>query len=289
TFQNGAYYWSAGSGAHAVSGPVAQRWAKQGWELGRLGYPTTDTVCGLPGGGCSQEFQGGSILSSTAGGTRAVWGAIRARYVAVGGSAGALGYPTSEELCGFRDGGCFQRFQHATIYWSPASGARVVANGAVATRWGAQGWELGRLGYPTTDTVCGLPGGGCSQEFQGGSILSSTAGGTRAVWGAIRARYVAVGGSAGALGYPTSEELCGFRDGGCFQRFQHATIYWSPGSKAWPVAAPVLAAWGTGGWENGRLGYPVGAATCTVEGACTQRFQGGTASWTSTTAVRIVY
>src|SRR3712207_7143508 len=40
--------------------------------------------------------------------------------------------------------------------------------------WAAVGWETGALGYPVTDTVCGLAGGGCFQHFQGGSVYSSS-------------------------------------------------------------------------------------------------------------------
>ncbi len=287
-FERGTYYWTAATGARLVSGVVAQRWGAQRWEAGPLGYPTTDTVCGLHGGGCFQHFQTGSIFSSTAGGARVVSGAIRDRWAATGWDFGSLGYPTTEQVCGLRAGGCYQGFERGTVYWSAATGAHDIS-GVVAARWAAQRWEAGPLGYPTTDTVCGLHGGGCFQHFQTGSIFSSTVGGARVVWGAIRDRWAATGWDFGSLGYPTTEEICGLRDGGCYQGFERGTVYWSGASGAWPVAAPVAAAWGAQGWETGRLGYPVGAAVCSA-GSCSQRFQGGSASWASgTTAVRLTH
>ncbi|MCA0145752.1 S8 family serine peptidase [Blastococcus sp. LR1] len=288
-FQRGAVYWAAATGAHSVlTGAVATRWGAQGWETGPLGYPTASTVCGLAGGGCKQEFQGGSVYSATAtGAARVVYGAVRTRWTALGREAGALGYPSAETVCGLRNGGCFQKFQRGTIHWSQATGARAVRTGPVATRWGAQGWETGALGYPTADTVCGLAGGGCKQEFQGGSVYSATAtGAARVVYGAVRTRWTALGREAGALGYPTAETVCGLRNGGCFQSFRGGTIHWSKASGAWSVSAPLLAAWGAQGWETGRLGYPVGQATCSSAGSCTQAFQGGKASWSASTAVR---
>jgi uncharacterized protein with LGFP repeats len=287
-FQRGTVYWSVAGGAHDISGVVAQRWGTQGWETGPLGYPTTDTVCGLHGVGCFQHFQFGSIFSSAAGGARVVRGPTRDHWAATGWDFGSLGYPVTEEICGLRDGGCYQGFERGTIYRSTATGAHDIS-GIVAQRWAAQKWETGPLGYPTTDTVCGLHDGGCFQHFQSGSIFSSTAaGGARMVRGAIRDRWAAAGWDLGSLGYPVTEEICGLRDAGCYQGFQGGTVYWSGASGSWPVAAPVAAAWGAQGWETGRMGYPVGQATCS-SGNCTQRFQGGTASWTATTPVRLSF
>jgi uncharacterized protein with LGFP repeats len=159
----------------------------------------------------------------------------------------------------------------------------------VATRWGAQGFETGAMGYPTSDPGCGLTGGGCRQDFQVGSIWSSAAGGARVVWGAIASRWSAAGRESGSLGYPTADERCGLRGGGCFQRFQGGTVYWSPAGGAWPVAEPVLTSWGTQAWETGRLGYPVGQAACSPGGTCSQRFQGGAISWSASTPARITF
>jgi hypothetical protein len=67
TFQNGATYWSPGTGAHVVQGAILARWAAGGWERSPQGYPVTDEVCGLPHGGCSQGFQRGTITASATG------------------------------------------------------------------------------------------------------------------------------------------------------------------------------------------------------------------------------
>ncbi|MGY1773452.1 fibronectin type III domain-containing protein [Blastococcus sp. SYSU D00813] len=284
-FAHGSVYWSPATGARVVmAGPVMTRWGAQRWETGALGYPVSDTVCGLAGGGCRQDFQGGSVSASAAGGY-VVLGAIRTRWTAGGREGGALGHPITEERCGLRNGGCFQKFAHGSVYWSPATGARVVMAGPVMTRWGAQRWETGALGYPVSDTVCGLAGGGCYQHFQGGSVYSGSAG-AFVVRGALRTRWSATGWERGALGYPVAEERCGLRDGGCFQRYQGGSIYWSPAGGAWSVGTQVLAAWGAQSYERGRYGYPAGEAVCTPAGACTQRFQGGTASWSASTPVR---
>ncbi|MGK5115657.1 hypothetical protein [Geodermatophilus sp. CPCC 205506] len=220
-FQHGVVYWSPATGAHSVIGAVHQKWAAQGWEWGRLGYPVTDTTCGLVAGGCFQHFEGGSIFFSPAGGARAVDGVIRDRWAVLGWERGVLGYPTGDAACGTRNGGCLQQFQHGVVYWSPATGAHSVI-GAVHQKWAAQGWEWGRLGYPVTDTTCGLVAGGCFQHFEGGSIYFSVDTGTHQVWGTIRDQWAARGWESGPLGYPRADPSCTAR--GCSQTFQGGTL-----------------------------------------------------------------
>ena len=71
-----------------------------------------------------------------------------------GAEDGGLGYPTSGEICGLRDGGCYQGFQGGAIYWSPATGAHGVL-GAIRDAWARQGGRRpARL--PVTGENCGL-------------------------------------------------------------------------------------------------------------------------------------
>ncbi|KAF0849672.1 S-formylglutathione hydrolase FrmB [Nocardia caishijiensis] len=60
-FEGGTIYWSPLSGAFAVRpGPLADAWAAQGFENGRLGYPVSDEFT-VPGG-VQQNFQTGFIV-----------------------------------------------------------------------------------------------------------------------------------------------------------------------------------------------------------------------------------
>src|SRR3954447_9768457 len=97
--------------------------------------------------------------------------AILDLYTANGGPSSPLGQATSGIACGLVGGGCFQHYGSASIYWSPATGAHVTSD-SIRWRWGALGWEKSVLGYPTTDTSCGLVKGGCFQFFQGGSLYA---------------------------------------------------------------------------------------------------------------------
>jgi uncharacterized protein with LGFP repeats len=288
TFQDGAVYSSPATGARIVTGEVRTKWAAQQWERGPLGYPTGDTVCGLPGGGCSGTFQGGSVYWSVGTGARTVATAIDKRFIAQGAASGALGYPTGDQVCGLASGGCFQQFQHGSIYTSPATGARVVS-GTVLAAWAAQTWERGPLGYPTGEQVCGLRDSGCYQHFQGGSIYRSTATGARSVVGEARTTWAGQGWERGPLGYPTADMTCGLADGGCSQQFQGGVLYSSPATGTRYLTGQIRAAWQATGAEGGSLGYPTSNPTCTlVRGGCFQRFEHGSIYWTADTGAHAV-
>ncbi|GAB3357328.1 S8 family serine peptidase [Modestobacter lapidis] len=275
-FAHGSIYWTAATGAHAVTGTVLGRWASQGWEGGPLGYPVTGTECALVDGGCYQHFQGGTVMSSPATGAWPVTGVLRDGWFRTGSEGGVLGYPAAAAVCGLPDGGCLQRFAKGTLYSSPATGARAVLNPA-ADAWARQGWERGALGYPVTDTTCGLARSGCYQHFQGGTVMYSPASGSWAVTGVLRDAWFRTGSEGGALGYPASAPVCGLRDGGCFQRFERGALYWSSATGARAVVGPAGDGWARQGWEGGPLGYPVTDTTCGLkDGGCYQHFQGGT-------------
>lgn len=63
TYQDGAIYWSHGTGAHPVFGKIREHWANNGWEAGRYGYPVAAEQCSVTGNGltCSQRYQNGTI------------------------------------------------------------------------------------------------------------------------------------------------------------------------------------------------------------------------------------
>ncbi|MGY1772212.1 hypothetical protein [Blastococcus sp. SYSU D00813] len=248
-----------------------------------LGAATSPRVCGLRDGGCFRFFQRGSMYWSPSSGAHAVRGAIRGAWGFSGWEAGRLGYPIGEEVCGLRDGGCAQHFQRGSVYWSPTTGAQVVL-GAIRDRWAALGWEAGRLGYPLGNEVCGLPAGGCFQQFRGGSVYWSPQSGSWSVVGGIRNKWAAQGWERGWLGYPVGDEVCGLRDGGCAQHFQRGSVFWSPATRAHVVVGAIRDGWAGRGWERGLLGYPVSDERCGLRaGGCFQLFQGGSVYWSPTT------
>ncbi|MGY5884848.1 hypothetical protein, partial [Modestobacter lacusdianchii] len=67
-----------------VTAPLGLRYAQLGGAAGLLGAPLTGISCGLVGGGCFQEFAGGSLYWTAATGAHFTRGSIRALWGAVG-------------------------------------------------------------------------------------------------------------------------------------------------------------------------------------------------------------
>jgi uncharacterized protein with LGFP repeats len=284
-FQGGRIYTAPGLGAHALTGAIHDAWVAQRAEVGPLGYATGDQVCGLAGGGCKQDFQGGTLYASTAG-THAVSGAIATAWAGRGAEGGALGYPTTGLICGLKSSGCGQVFQGGRIYSTAATGARALS-GPIEAAWLSQGREYGSLGYPSGDQVCGLSDGQCKQAFEGGVLYSHPTAGTRVVAGITATAYAAAGGESGTLGFPVTGLICGLKDGGCGQVFQGGRIYTTPATGTHAILDPVHTAWLGQGWEYGPLGYPITGLICGLkDGACGQVFQGGRIYTSSATGTR---
>jgi L,D-peptidoglycan transpeptidase YkuD (ErfK/YbiS/YcfS/YnhG family) len=226
TFKGGTIYWTAATGAHPVlltAGRTGPYWHANG--RGQVfGYPITDEVA--VSGGTFQKFSTGRMLASSTKGVFPIWlkGAIGSRWNALG-AVSVVGLPLSKETCGQRDGGCYQVFSKGNIYWSPASWAHLVT-GIYYTRWVGMGGLKGVMGYPVSGLTCGQPASGCLQTFQGATVHWSPASGAWVTKGAIRGKYLSVGGARSGLGYPTTNEKC--VPGQCIQSFQRGYIGWTP-------------------------------------------------------------
>jgi D-alanyl-D-alanine carboxypeptidase len=214
---------------------------------------------------------------------------IQDKYQLLAGPVGTLGGAIGAEKCGLTGGGCYQDYHGGQIHWTPSTGARATW-GAIGAVWRQQGWEQGSLGYAVSDEVCGLVRSGCYQSFQGGQVHWSPASGAQQTrWGAIRNRWAGAGFESGPLGYPVAAERCSLAANGCYQAFQSGQIHWAPGIGAYATGGSIDYVWGTLGWENGRLGYPVTDEVCPGDGSCSQDFQGGTLTWRQSTGVTVSY
>ena len=161
-----------------------------------------------------------------------VFGAINDKWRAMGAGSSALKQPVTNEQPTFDGVGRWQQFQGGIISWHPATGAHVVW-GLIGELWLRLGRE--RFGYPITDE---LPTGdrrGMFNHFRAlqlpnhpdGSIFWSRNSGAHAIYGAIRARWAALGWERSRLGFPTSDEHA--VQGTDFRRsdFEKGHILWS--------------------------------------------------------------
>ncbi len=225
---------------------------------------------------------GGPNTPGSGGGTGVVPASASSSIQTLAAATAFLGTSTSPITCGIAKGGCYQNYQRGAIVWSPATGAHV-SIGGIRAAWAAQGYENGFLGYPTTNEVCGLRAGGCYQNYERGAIIWSPATGARLSIGGIRAAWAAQGYENGFLGYPTTNEVCGLRAGGCYQNYERGAIIWSPATGAFLSIGGIRAVWAGQGYENGALGYPTSNEYSLGGGSVAQNYQGGRIVWSPAT------
>ncbi|WP_171042326.1 LGFP repeat-containing protein [Sinomonas gamaensis] len=234
----------------AVIGPQMDSKAQQ-WGLGSA----TSAITAIRNGGYYRNYQGGAVIWTPANGAMVSRGAIRSRWATLGFENGVLGYPTTDEVGGLRNGGVYQNYEGGAIIWSPDTGAHS-STGAIRQRWQQLGFEAGVLGYPTTETIGGLRNGGSYQNYENGAIISSPTAGTHESYGAMRARWQQLGFETGVLGYPTTNVVSGIKNGGSYQNYEGGAIVSSPTAGTFESYGAIRQEWQLLGFEAGVLGYP---------------------------------
>ncbi|WP_439030987.1 LGFP repeat-containing protein [Gordonia terrae] len=152
-----------------------------------------------------------------------VGGKIEEAYAQTGGFF-KWGVPVGPERAAAKRGRYQSFSRDASFYWHPAvdGGTAHQVGGAIRTRWVRAGAERGALGFPTTNEY--KSGSGRSNDFQGGVVTWSKAGGAQIVWGQILRKWQQTGGAGGYFGVPLGGE---YRTGGRFaQDFLNGTIFW---------------------------------------------------------------
>jgi uncharacterized protein with LGFP repeats len=226
------------------------------------------------GDGFGQNFGGGKIFFTPATGAHIMTGAILEKYESLGGPADSdLGFPTIDEGPGRAPDSRNTTFSAAdkpVIFWTPATGARVV-RGAINAAWDKLGGSAGQLGVPSEDEM--YRGAVVSQAFTGGEISYDTKNKTFTTVppelaaqlsgltipedpiSAINAARRAAGGALGPLGaaqgapYPIGKDGLG-------QNFAGGKIFYSPATGANVVTGQVLAKYESVGGPQGDLGLP---------------------------------
>lgn len=215
-------------------------------ELGGAPGAPKSEVVSAGDGGFARQYQHGALYWHPALGVHRVYGAIYEKYVELGGPAGGLGYPTTDEEGGADGTGRYTRFQHGSISWHPQIGAHEV-HGDIHAKWASLGLE--RYGYPFTDESPAGRGGRFNHfrafrgdgSFEDKSIHWTPDTGAHEVHGLIRDKWAELGWEHGYLGFPISDEM-GLPEGlpvrdGRVSRFENGMIMWTPGGGAVASAA----------------------------------------------------
>ncbi len=191
---------------------------------------------------------------------------------ALSGRLGAIVRGASSVDGGSHGNGQRQEFVNGFIYKSPDDTAHVVLND-VETYYDEAGGPAGRLAWPIADAACN--DAGCSQDFEGGYVMSDPDGIFHVLTGAIADYLKANGAIRSPWGLPVGDAESvdfGSRGSGRTQEFENGTVYEHDGKAVLvsPAMAPVLAS--VGGVSA--IGWPTAART-TDGGTVVQDFGSG--------------
>jgi len=231
---------------------VAQEAIDQKYHIlgGAPGKPTTDIEFGA-GDGYYRRYEQGAIYWHPQLGAFWVHGAIYDKYTALGGEAGFLGYPLSDETRTPGDFGRFNDFQGGSIYWHSQLGAHEI-HGAIRDKWYSLGGKDlvdalisdNLVGFPITDEIKLPDGIGRLNHFQNSSIYWTPNTGAWMVHGAIRDKWAALGWQDSYLGYPTTDEMPwthpNTKEPGRISFFERGAIAWASHSGAFDLPDTII-------------------------------------------------
>jgi uncharacterized protein with LGFP repeats len=182
----------------------------------------------------------------------------------------ALGAEVSGERYG--NGFAFREYERGRLYWSGATGVRLVRGDILRAFLAAGGAEV--LGVPSTDEGGAAAGGAFNHFARGASIYWSAGTGAQVLRGAIRDRWLLMNAEWG-LGFPTGGEVpVPGVAGGWKQVFTAGEVYWTAATGAFEVRGAMAAAWAAAGGVAG-LGVPVSGEVAAPGGGVTQEFGRG--------------
>ena len=234
-----------------VCGAIRTKWQQLGGSGSFLGLPSSDYTATSGKPGYYNHFAGGSIFWSSATGAHVIRnGAMRDRYSALGWHNSYLGFPSGDMTSS--GGGWYEHFEGGTMFWTSATGAKIVRTGAIRDKYSALGWHTGTLGFPTTDQVTVT--GGSYNNFQNGSIYYSASTGAHMIRGAIRDKWNGMGAQASLLGFPDSDETA--VTGGSYSHFAGGSIFYSAATGAHWLRAEIRDKYAALGWQASSLGFP---------------------------------
>lgn len=312
-FDHGVVVQDVGAAPVIVVPPEYDRYealaALRGSTRPPLGLPLSDRIAVF----AYQEFKNGAIFSSPSFGPVVVAASLYEKWRAPEVQGGVtedgenlrdyLGRPTTDSF-GTAEGGQAVYFERGVLV-AHRNGQVFEVHGAIFQRYRTLGDLHGAvpyLGLPKSDQQV-LPGGGAHSAFEHGDIYWHNDTGAWDVRGAIRSRYLDLGGPDGPMGFPTGgeEDVLGPNAAlvGRMSRFAGPAVGWKPAGDAriywnratgdaWEVTREILRVWLRTGDDAGHhfgpvgpLGFPVSPETDTptaAPGAYTL-FENGLCVW----------
>jgi uncharacterized protein with LGFP repeats len=222
-YDKGVIIWNTQTGAWESMGPIRDRWAQLGYQVGKMGYPTGQITTTADGKTAWQGYQNGVIIWNTQTGAWENKGSIRDRWAQLGYQVGKMGYPTGAEEYSATTGKWSQQFQNGYILAASGYGTWE-SMGPIRDRWIQLGGETGIMGLPIGQVTITADGKSGWQPYKNGFIVWNTQAGAWESKGGIRIFWAQTGYQAGKLGFPTGPEVFNTSTQSWTQTYEHGTI-----------------------------------------------------------------
>ena len=244
-FERGLVMYNDGVGAaFEMHGQIWNRYVAMP-NKADIGYLVSDEVASTRAGARKSLFSKGGIYWSGQTGAHPVLGRIWLSYEDLG-EAGAFGLPRAAEAP--LPGGKVQVFEGAEFYHRDGNPVAFEVHGEILHRYKLTG-GAGTWGFPTSNETNvigrGTPGSpgapiGRMSTFEGCTFYWTAGTGAFEVHGDIKVKYDALGGPAGELGFPTSDEsdIPGISGPGRINSFVNGALCWYGSFASIIVARP---------------------------------------------------
>jgi hypothetical protein len=258
--------------------PIGKKWIKLGGAP-VIGNPISDVAEG-PNATLYRRYEKGVIVYSEDWGAVYLSSFIFDNWLSLAGRTnsagqdmlGYVGVPSGDSVSTATSETGF--FERGLLVARPAAGTALLVEGPIYLHY----LEVAStLGSPTADEEP-VPGGR-RQAFEHGDIYWKSGGKAVAVQGAIRQRWLDLGGVSGPLGYPLTDEAP-VLNGPMPARtalFENGSIFASDATGAWELTGPIYDAYvNQFGGPSGWLGLPIsGHGTTPTSGGYFNDFQNG--------------
>ncbi|MBR3233478.1 hypothetical protein IKG12_01275 [Candidatus Saccharibacteria bacterium] len=211
-------------GYYESRGQIRNVWHDQGFESGELGFPISNIASNYITGIYWQNYTGGVIVGNDQYGYYESRGGIRNAWAEQGFEGGSFGFPTSNIM----------KNDDTGIYWQNYTGGVIVGNdqygyyesrGGIRNAWAEQGFEGGKLGFPTSNIQHNYSTNITWQIYQNGLIVGNDQYGYYESRGKIRDVWADSGFENGRFGFPTSNI---YTNGNIqYQVYQNGVIYYN--------------------------------------------------------------
>lgn len=242
--------------------PIAIKYQDLGMTGSVLGAPTS-AEGDAAAGGRFRRYERGTIFWLSSIGARALYGPIEARHRATGGSAGPLGYPTTDVQAVGDGEGLRARFQRGTVYRAGGASEAVEVYDPLDRHYREEeGGPRGPLGYPRSSS---RRGNATLTRFAEGARVATASGTIVSVRPEVLdAAEEAPDGSPDRVGWPIAEEEPSGPHG--LQRFEQGLVVRRGGGGWVAMGADLAGRYLELGAAGGELGRPMGLPETVADG-----------------------